>query len=224
MRVFVIDSGVNPAHSHVEHVAGGVRIFRGAGGGIRRDRLYRDEVGHGTAITAVIRHVAPGAEVFAVKIFGRTLTTTPDVLEGALEYAIRSRARIVNLSLAITEPHQAGHVGALCREAVRSGVILVAAASAGSRRRGFPAVMPEVIGAITDARLGDASLRYRRDALFECRAAGWARPLPGLPREKNFSGHSFAAARVSGTIACLLERHPDFDTESVREWLEARFS
>lgn len=222
--MFVIDSGVNPAHSHVEHVAGGVRIFRGAGGGIRRDRVYRDEVGHGTAITAVIRHIAPRAEVFAVKIFGRTLATTPDVLEGALDYAIRSRARIVNLSLAIAEPGAAGRVGELCREAARSRVILVAAASAGPRQRGFPAILPEVIGARADLRLGEASLRYERDALFECRAAGWHRPLPGLPRERNFCGHSFAAARVSGTIACLLERRPDFGVEAVRGWLERHFS
>jgi subtilisin family serine protease len=222
--VFVIDSGVNPAHSHVEHVAGGVRVFRGEGGGIHRDRLYRDEIGHGTAITAVIRYVAPGAEVFAVKIFGRTLTTTTDVLEGALEYAMRSRARIVNLSLAIGEPADSGRVGALCREAVRKGVILVAAASAGARRRGFPAILPEVIGATADARLGDSSIRYERDALFECRAAGWARPLPGVPRERNFSGHSFAAARVSGTIACLLEWEPRLELDAVRAWLDASYS
>ncbi len=223
MRVFVIDSGVNPAHSHVERVAGGARIYRGEDGAIRRDDRYEDEVGHGTAITAVVRHVAPGAEVFAVKIFGRALVATVDVLERALEFALRSRARVVNLSLAVSQTSDAARVAAICREAVASGVVLVAAAARGRRAGGFPAILPEVIGAAADRRLGERALRYVAGAPLECRAAGWPRPLPGLPRERNFSGHSFAAARVSGAVACILEARPDADLDAVRAELAAHF-
>ena len=221
--MFVIDSGVNPAHSHVERVAGGARIYRGEDGELRRDARFEDEVGHGTAITAVVRHVAPAAEVFAVKIFGRALTATVDVLERAIEFAVRSKARVVNLSLAVAQTSEAGRVGALCREAVASGVVLVAAAAAGHGRGGFPAILPDVIGVVADGRLGERGMRHVAGATLECRAAGWPRPLPGLPRERNFKGHSFAAARVSGAVACILEARPDADLDAVREELARHF-
>jgi subtilase family protein len=221
--VFVIDSGVNPAHSHVERVAGGARIYRGEDGALRRDARFEDEVGHGTAITAVVRHVAPAAEVFAVKIFGRALTATVDVLERAIEFALRSKARVVNLSLAVAQTSEAGRVGALCREAVASGVVLVAAAAAGRGRGGFPAILPDVIGAVADGRLGEQVMRHVAGAALECRAAGWPRALPGLPRARNFKGHSFAAARVSGVVACILEARPDADLAAVREELALHF-
>jgi subtilisin family serine protease len=88
--VFVIDSGVNPAHSHVKGVSGGARIYREQGGEIKcEEGGFQDDLGHGTAITAVIRHVAPAAPIFAIKIFSGSLDATVDVLEAALEHAIK---------------------------------------------------------------------------------------------------------------------------------------
>ncbi len=40
-------------------------------------------------------------------------------------------------------------------------------------------------------------------------AAPWARPLPPLPRERNFKGVSFAVALVTNHAARLLLEHPD---------------
>jgi subtilisin family serine protease len=100
IAVFVIDSGVNPAHSHVKEVSGGARVFKEPGGTIQcEEGGFQDDLGHGTAITAVIRHVAPAARIFAIKIFSGSLHATVDVLEAAMEYAMTARARVINLSL-----------------------------------------------------------------------------------------------------------------------------
>ncbi len=99
VRVVVVDSGVNPRHSHVGGRIEGAGIFRGEDGSVHRGSNYEDTTGHGTAIAAVIRHVAPEADLFALKIFNGALATTPDVLEGALSYALEAGARVVNLSL-----------------------------------------------------------------------------------------------------------------------------
>ena len=99
VRVVVVDSGVNPRHFHVGGRVDGARIYRGEDGGVHRGPEYQDTSGHGTAIAAVIRHVAPEADLFALKIFNGALATTPDVLEGALSYALQAGARVVNLSL-----------------------------------------------------------------------------------------------------------------------------
>ncbi len=222
--VFVIDSGVNPSHSHVCGVAGGASLFRDPGGRIwRADGSFRDELGHGTAITAVIRHVAPAARIHAIKIFSASLSAMIDVLEAALDHAVTGGGRVVNLSLAVGEDAGSRPLGALCRRAAAEGVIIVASARNGARRACYPAMLPDVIGVSADGRLGERSLRYVAGGTFECRASGWPRPLPGVPREKNFRGHSFAAARVSGAVACLLESFPDAKLDDVRRLLAARY-
>ncbi|HSM73518.1 MAG TPA: hypothetical protein VK852_02750, partial [Desulfobacterales bacterium] len=50
-------------------------------------------------------------------------------------------------------------------------------------------------------------------------AHGWPRPLPGLPQERNFRGHSFAAARVTAEVARLLAQNPGGGPDWVRQQL-----
>jgi hypothetical protein len=224
ISVFVIDSGVNPSHSHVKEISGGARVIKEPDGRIHcEEGGFRDDLGHGTAITAVVRHVAPAARIFAVKIFSGSLSTTVDVLEAAMEYAIKSRAQVINLSLGVGQEVTSRPIGSLCRHAAEKGVILVASARNGSSRSAFPALLTEVIGVAADARLGERSLRYFAGETWECKASGWPRDLPGLPRERNFRGHSFAAARVSGVVACLLESRPGAHVDGVRRMLRERY-
>jgi subtilisin family serine protease len=223
VRVVVVDSGVNPRHSHVGGRIHGAGIFRGEDGAVHRGPGYEDTTGHGTAIAAVIRHVAPEADLFALKIFNGALATTPDVLEGALSYALQAGARVVNLSLGMEAAPNAPSLRGLCRDAARAGIILVASARNGSKRTSVPASYDSVIGVKGDGRFGEDALRYRPGNSCECLASPWPRSLPGVPRERNFRGNSFAAARVSGAIACLLEAFPDAGLDTVREILRERY-
>lgn len=217
VRVFVVEYGVAPACAHARR--GGACRERG----LRSDGGWPDEVGDGAAMTAAIRHVAPAAEVFAVKIFGQGVAATADVLEGALAFARRSRARVVALRVPAAHPEHGGRVRALCREAAEDGLILVAPAPGGPARRAVAAAPREVIGTVADRRLGDGTMRYVRGAPFECRAGGWPRPHAALPPPRRFSAHGFAAARVSGAVACILEARPRADLAAVRAELEAHF-
>ncbi|HEY6096833.1 MAG TPA: S8 family serine peptidase [Candidatus Deferrimicrobium sp.] len=223
VRVVVVDSGVNPRHSHVGGRIDGARIYRGEDGAVHRGPGYEDTTGHGTAIAAVIRHVAPEADLFALKIFNGALATTPDVLEGALSYALQARARVVNLSLGMEAASNAPFLPALCRDAARAGILLVASERNGGKGASVPASYDEVIGVKGDGRLGEDTLIYRPGDPCECLASPWPRSLPGLPRERNFRGNSFAAARVSGAIACLLEASPDAGMDNLREILRERY-
>jgi subtilisin family serine protease len=219
----VVDSGVNPRHSHVGGRIGGAGVYRGEDGAIRSGTDYRDTSGHGTAIAAVIRHVAPDADLFALKIFNGALATTPDILEAALSYALQAGARVVNLSLGMAASTYASPLHSLCGEAAKAGIVLVASARNGSNDAGVPASYDEVIGVRGDARLADDTLVYRSGDPIECLASPWPRSLPGLSRERNFRGNSFAAARVSGAIACLLEEYPDASLPTLREVLSERY-
>ena len=171
----------------------------------------------------MIRHVAPEADLFALKIFN-----------GALVYdAGRSGGGVVVRSPGggaggESQPGDGGgaerpSLRALCRDAARAGIILVASERNGAKGASVPASYDEVIGVKGDGRLGEDTLMYCPGGPCECLASPWPRSLPGLRRERNFRGNSFAAARVSGTIACLLEESPDADLDTLRGMLRERY-
>src|SRR5579864_6979398 len=104
VRIAVIDSGVHAAHPHVNGVAGGIAVM--ADGHQSAD--YVDRLGHGTAVTAVIREKAPDAEIFAVKVFHDSLATRIQSLLHALHWSARNGMHLINLSLGTDNPqHEA---------------------------------------------------------------------------------------------------------------------
>ncbi len=95
IRIAVVDSGVHASHPHVNGVAGGVGID--IDGSLHDD--YVDRLGHGTAVIAAIKDLAPDVEVFAVRVFDRQLSTSIACLVRAIEWSAGAGMHIVNLSL-----------------------------------------------------------------------------------------------------------------------------
>src|SRR6266404_7872067 len=91
LKIAVIDSGVNAGHPHICAPIHSVAIDP--------DDDAEDTLGHGTAVTAAIQDKAPGAEYYAIKLFGSTLRTTTRRLIEVIEWAIDQRMDLVNLSL-----------------------------------------------------------------------------------------------------------------------------
>src|SRR3982074_608268 len=83
---------------------------------------YVDRLGHGTAVTAVIREKAPNAEIFAVKVFHQSLATNIQSLTRAIDWSVRNGMHLVNLSLGTKN---AEHEDAL--RAAGRGIALIAA-------------------------------------------------------------------------------------------------
>lgn len=114
MKIAIIDSGIHPNHPHVGTVAGGICI---APRGETND--YLDRLGHGTAVAGAIREKAPGAELYAVKLFDRALSANIDVIIRAIEWSIVQRVDVINLSLGTANPaHRARFEAALAGDAV----------------------------------------------------------------------------------------------------------
>jgi subtilisin family serine protease len=82
VRIAIVDSGIYAGHPHVHGVAGGVSLVPGAAADD-----YLDRHGHGTAVAAAIREKAPAAELIAIKVFDRELSTTAGDLARAIESA-----------------------------------------------------------------------------------------------------------------------------------------
>ena len=200
--VAVIDSGVNPGHPHVDGVAGGVRIA--LSGDVEDD--YIDRLGHGTAVFAAIQEKAPGADIFAVRVFEDRLRTSSRALVAAIDWAAANGIRVVNLSLGtLREEHAEVLAGAVGRLADVGGVVVAAAEDDG--QRWWPGSLPSAVGVVVDADCPRGCVEVRATAGGDVvvAASPYPRPIPGVPVEMNLSGISFAVANVTGVLARVLE-------------------
>jgi len=216
--IALIDSGVNSGHFHVGWVAGGTAFSLGPNGDVRESMDYTDAIGHGTAVAAVIRERCPGARIHAVKIFTDSLRAPVSLLIHGLEWVIDRNMKIIHLSLGTEAFEGRDRVVELCRTAcVRRLVVLAAARSPDDEV--YPSCLDTVIGVYWHPECGADDLIYDPSHPIPFGASGYPRPLPGVPPESNFRGPSFAVARVTARVACLLEQNPDADPNWVREKL-----
>jgi len=217
VRIAVIDSGVHASHPHVNGVAGGVAICED--GALSGD--YVDRLGHGTAVAAAIREKAPDAEIFAIKVFWRSLATTAAALARALDAAAANGAHVINVSLGTSNPEHRSVLAAAVARAASTGAIVVAA----DEDRGvrfLPGAGDAVVPVRADWTLDRSAYALASiDGRAVLIASPYPRDIPGVPREKNLSGVSFAVANASAFVARALEAHPRADLAHVMAALDA---
>ena len=212
IRVAVIDSGVHATHPHIGSVAGGMGIDDN--GAIHDD--YVDRLGHGTAVAAAIREKAPGAEIFAIKVFDRELVATGQALVAACEQALALNAHVVNMSLGTQNAEHEQALAAVVGRLHESGAVVIAAGEQAGIRW-LPGSLPGVWSVSLDWTVPRDACRIDRlnqtGALF--RASGFPRPIPGVPPARNLQGISFAVANVTGIVAKLLADDDSGDAVAV---------
>ena len=204
--VAVIDSGVNSDHPHVGGVAGGIAIEEG---GERHDD-YVDRLGHGTAVAGAIREKAAAADFYVIKVFGRTLSTSTDILIASIDEAVERGARIINLSLGTASFDHELLLWAAVNRARDRGSLVVSPKSH-EDRAWLPGSLEGAAGVVLDWDCPRDQLRVFRaegqEPVFI--ASGFPRPIPGVSPERNLKGVSFAAANTSGILARLLQGRPE---------------
>ncbi len=213
VRVAVVDSGVTAGHPHVGVVSESVCIGAEAATTpttpttAATDAL--DRVGHGTAVAAAIKEKAPAIELVSVKVFDQSLATSADVLARAITWATDNDARLINLSLGTANPERADVLRAAVEHATSRGAIVVSARESDGVQW-LPGSLPGVAGVLADWECERESLAIEMDGTGRVtfRASAYPRPIPGVPRERNLSGVSFAVANVTGFLARLLEGNP----------------
>ncbi len=172
---------------------------------------WLDRIGHGTAVAGAIRSLAPDANLMAVKIFEGGLRTNLDIILRGVEWAIDQGADLINLSLGTTNEDHAARLS----EWVAKGSIWLSAATA------YPGLLDGVIGIDLDATLERNQLRVIGPMRFA--ASPYPREIPGVSREKNLQGISFAVANATGLLAASWERIESPHAESAAKLL-ATFS
>lgn len=201
-RIGVIDTGVNPWHSHVRGGVTGCRIYLDGAGRIREDDDFRDLVGHGTAVAGILRERLPDAEIFAVRVFENDFSSYPSLVARAVLRAAAEGCTILNLSLGMSPGPGSEHLIAACREVMAAGCTIVAAGHPDNATL-LPASIPGVLGVIADDRVPPGKIRTDPERCYPHAASGSPRTLEGVGTSDNLWGNSFACARLTAYMADL---------------------
>jgi subtilisin family serine protease len=207
VRVAIIDSGVHASHPHVGGVAGGVAIDAD---GCESDD-YVDRLGHGTAVTAAIREKAPDADLFAVRIFDRVLSTRVETLVRAIDWAARAGMHVANLSLGTSKIEHEPALRDVVMRAAAAGLVIVSARD-DEGVRWLPGSLPGVVPVQLDWNCPRDEYRHVTiDGATVFRASGYPRPIPSILPERNLHGISFAVANMTGFVARARVTHGTLD-------------
>ena len=198
VRVAVIDSGVDSNHPELRNRIVGERSF--VGGSVN------DVQGHGTFVAGEIAALtdnglgiaglAPPARLLIAKVVHDDGSISPHAEARAIRWAVRSGAKVINLSLGgVRDPGDPSVDGFSYAErsaidyAIRSGALVVASVGNGEdapskpwRFASYPAALPHVLGVAAYGRSGDVPAFSNRDDVFVDIAAPGQDMLSLFPR------------------------------------------
>lgn len=224
VRVAVMDTGVDLRHPDLRpNLAGGFNA-------LSPGRDPADDNGHGTHVAGVVAAadnavgvvgVAPAARLYAVKVLDRWGVGFLSDLVHGLEWCVRERMQVVNLSLGTSLENETFREAV--RQAAAAGIVLVAAAGndgPGGDTVSYPARYPEVVAVAACDRTGRLASFSSRGPQVSLAAPGVDIPSAWPGSEyRTLSGTSMAAPHVAGAAALLLAAQPGADAAQVRRRL-----
>ncbi|MEP6705767.1 MAG: S8 family serine peptidase, partial [Acidobacteriota bacterium] len=141
---------------------------------------------------------------------------------GGLEYAIKNRYRVINLSLGTTKPQFFAPLHDLLDRAYQAGCVVVAAAN-NLPQPSFPSIFSSsLISVVKSSETDPLNFGFNFGEVIELTAPGvkirTAWPNGG---HRSLTGNSFACPHIVGVVAKLLERQPDLTPFQVKSALYA---
>lgn len=209
VRVCVLDSGVDAAHPLVRGVAGSWHLVTADQQAPRVEECEpSDTAGHGTACAAIIRSLAPAAEISSVKVLTDGRAGSGAALIAGLAHAVREGFDVVNLSLSTNRPEFRARLSELCDQAYFRRCLLVVAAH-NLPIPSFPWNFASVVSVASHAEPEPLRYYYNAAPPVEFCARGVRVPVarPGGGTTRN-TGNSFAAPHIAGIAALILGKHP----------------
>jgi hypothetical protein len=204
--VGLVDSGV------AEELRGrmaGIRRFRqNPEGAIVNEAATPDFLGHGTLTARLILQHAGTATLLCAQVFDERGVTTPATVAAGLGWLVKQGARVINLSLGLTEDRPV--LRAACADAIAAGAWLAASVPILGARV-FPAAYPGVVRVTGDARCQRRELSALDGQRADFGACPWPAGSPPIGAREGVSviaGASMASARVSGALARMLAIDP----------------
>ena len=154
-KIAIVDSGIDASHKRLKNCfISGCSIVKSEGTVSVNENEFYDDVGHGTAVAAIIHRFVPSVELVGVKIFSEDQQADEAMLSKALERCLKDDAiKIINLSLGITKGYKTDELKRLCELAYSKNVIIIASAN-NAGEECYPAYFKSVI-AVTSGYIKD---------------------------------------------------------------------
>lgn len=232
VTIAIIDSGINVNDPKLKGMQiQGWSIELGATGHALLRPEFEDEHGHGTEIATAIAALAPRARLLAVKIMGKKLRTSAELMAAGIETAARNGANVINLSLGTPNMGKALLLREACAQAVELGAVVLAAAHP-QGERAYPADLPETVGVTSDPKCPPDRFFYFDPERFPRKtwpaftekflAYGHTDPRSGNKTRQRYRGSGLATAYMSAYTACLRQARPRLDAVETLERLRHR--
>ncbi|MBS1768105.1 MAG: S8 family serine peptidase [Acidobacteria bacterium] len=211
VTVAMIDSGVDATHPDLSG-----RIAEEVGARIEGKKVTfspvddGDLAGHGTACAGIITQLAPEAKIASIRVLGASGSGDAQVFLAGLEYAVKQRFKIINLSLGTTKPQFFAPLHDLLDRAYQAGCIVVAAAN-NLPQPSFPSIFSSSLISVVKSEEPDPlKFRFHYGEVIELTAPGVSVRTPWVGGGyRTLTGNSFACPHITGLLARLVERHPE---------------
>ena len=221
VRVAVVDSGIDTEHPDLKgKVKESVEAVAEDGKIEFRPSTSGDQAGHGTACAGIIASIAPDADLYSVKVLGPKASGSGDMFLVGLDYAIKQKFRVINLSLGTTKRDFFAPLHDLLDRAYQSGCIVVSAAN-NLPYPSYPSIFSSSVVSVVKRAGGDPfNFGYRYGQVIELVAPGVevTTTWPG-GGHRQLTGNSFACPYVVGIIALMMEAYPNLTPFQVKSVL-----
>lgn len=208
IKIAIIDSGIEQSHPQMmKHSFKGLEIIETENDFNIIENSFEDNMGHGTAVTHIIKSVAPDSSIFMIKLFQDTNYIEHDKLLYALEIVKNIiKPDILHLSNGVIECDSLQELKLVCHQLREQGTIIVSAFdNMGSVS--YPAAFEGVIG--VDWYKECTKVKdyiFIDDYQINILGYGLEQKLPWVNHTyKKVGGSSFAAPRITACIAQLME-------------------
>ncbi|PYS47840.1 MAG: serine protease [Acidobacteria bacterium] len=223
VKVAIVDSGIDTNHPALKgKVKESVEAVIENGRVTFKPSTSGDAAGHGTACAGIITEIAPDAELYSIKVLGANASGSGEMFVAGLDYAVRQRMHVINLSLGTTKPDYYKPLGDLLHRAYHAGCIVVAAAN-NLPQPSYPSILTSSLVSVVKREGGDPfNFGYRYGNVIELVAPGvqvrttW--PGGGY---RQLTGNSFACPCIAGIIALIKEAYPDLTPFQIKTILYA---
>src|SRR2546423_2097107 len=223
VRVAVVDSGIDTEHPDLKgKVKASVEAVAEDGKIDFRPSTSGDQAGHGTACAGIIASIAPEVDLYSVKVLGPNASGSGEMFLMGVDYAIKQKMQVVNLSLGTTKRDFWMPLHDLLDRAYRDHVILVSAAN-NLPQASSPSIFSSSLISVVKRAGGDPfNFGYQYGEVIELVAPGvqvettW----PGGGR-RQLTGNSFACPYITGIVALMLEARPNLTPFEIKTILYA---
>ena len=224
VRVAIIDSGVDAGHPAVGGLAGSVAIEPApdTDDGFRVEEVEPGDLyGHGTACAGIVRALAPGVELWSVRVLGSNLKGKTSAFYGGIRWAIDHGMHVANMSLSSKSDAWFAALHEVVDDAYFANLALVCAAN-NLPGPTYPSQFASVFSVAALAGEDPEALAYNTSPPVEFGARGldvdvaWSGGTT-----MRVSGNSFATPHVAGMVARVLSKHPGLTPFQVKAVLHA---